>query len=329
MIRPLRERDRRGADPRLSVVLPVLDGGDGLGRLLAALAEQQLRGGWELIAVDSGSRDGSLERLLASPARVFVTPRQRFNHGATRNAAISHARAPFAVLLTQDAVPASPGFLEELVSPLELDPRLAGAYARQCAPPGADPLVVAALARWTPPGGDLRQAALASREMASLPPLERARRCRFDNVASCIRRSTWRRIPFPDLPFGEDAAWARRVLLAGHDLLYRGSTAVVHAHTGGPLEAFRRDQAAHAMLASEFGLRTVPGLAAGAAGWVAGWGSDLRDLRATGAEGSTLVRGLLRGSVRRLGAVAGQYVGGRRGRPSPVSAPKRAAARRT
>lgn len=313
MIRPLRERDRRGANPRLSVVLPVLDGGDGLGRLLAALAEQQLRGGWELIAVDSGSRDGSLERLLGSPARIFVTPRQRFNHGATRNAAIAHSRAPYTVLLSQDAVPASPGFLEELVGPLELDPRLAGSYARQCAPPGADPLVVAALARWTPPGGDRRQAALVSRELESLPPPERARRCRFDNVASCVRRSTWRRIPFPDLPFGEDAAWARRALQAGHDLLYRGGTVVVHAHAGGPLEAFRRDRAAHAMLASEFGLRTVPGLVPGIAGWLTGWGSDLRDLRATGAGGPALVRGLLRGSVRRLGSVAGQYAGGRRG----------------
>jgi len=317
VIRPLRDRPPGGAAPRVSVVIPVLDGGELLGRVLDALAEQRLAGPRELIAVDSGSRDGSLERLLSSPARVFVTPRRRFGHGRTRNEAIARARAPHVILLTQDAIPARPDFLEEMLAPLEDDERLAGTYARQSAPPGTDPLVVAALARWTPAGGDRRQIAVSADELALLPARERARLGRFDNVASCIRSSVWRRIPFPDVPFGEDAAWARRVLLAGHDLLYRGGTEVIHAHVGGPLAAFRRDRAAHAMLASEFGLRSVPGIGAGVAGWLAGWGSDLRDLRAADVAGTGLVRGLLRGATRRLGAVSGQYVGGRAARPSP------------
>ncbi len=314
MITPIRDTAVSGPAPRLSVIVPVLDGGDGLGRLLAGLAIQQLRGGWELIAVDSGSRDGSMERLLDSPARVFATPRGRFGHGRTRNAAIDRARAPFVVLLSQDATPAAPDLLSGLLTPLELDPLLAGSYARQCAPAGTDPLVAAALARWTPPGGDRRQLALAEGEFEALGPAERAIRCRFDNVASCIRRSTWRRIPLPDLPFGEDTAWARRVLGAGHDLLYRGGAVVLHAHVGGALAAFRRDRAAHAMLAAEFGLRTVPDPATALAGWVAGWGGDLRDLRAAGGEGLGLLRGLLRGGARRAGAIAGQYFGGKDGR---------------
>ena len=311
MIAPIRDRQPDAARPRVSVVLPVLDGAATLGPLLDTLAAQRIDGAVELLAVDSGSRDGSLELLLASPARVFAVPRRLFGHGRTRNAAISQARAAVVVMLSQDALPAGPDLLQGLCEPLEADPSLAGCYARQVAPPGTDPLVAAALERWTPPGPDHRQRALTADQLARLSPIERVARCRFDDVASSIRRSVWRHHPLPDVPFGEDIAWARRVLTSGHDLLYRGGTEVLHAHEGGILSAFRRDRAAHERLAAEFGLRTIPSALAGLAGWIAGWRSDWRDLREARVGGTSLLYGLSRGATRRAGAVAGQYVGGR------------------
>lgn len=311
MIHPIRDTGAGGEAPRISVVLPVLDGGEPLVRLLTALRGQEVDGGFELIAVDSGSRDGSLARLLASPARVFGVARRRFGHGRTRNGAIAMARAERIVLMVQDACPADPRFLAELAAPLEADPTLAGAYARQIAPEGLDPLQAAAIARWTPAGPDRRQPAFEPGEFADLTPAARAARCRFDNVASCIQAATWRQLPFPDVPFGEDAAWARRVLEAGHDLLYRASVHVVHGHSTGALGSFLRDRAAHEMLAREFGLRAVPDLASAFHGWLAGWPGDLRVLRDTGIGGAGLVLGLGQGALRRAGAIAGQHSGGR------------------
>ncbi len=313
MIRAIRDRGTGGAPPRISVVLPVLDGGRGLDRLLAGLEAQEVPGGFELIAVDSGSRDGSLDRLLASSARVFAVPRRRFGHGRTRNAAIARARGERVVLLVQDARPLDRHLLTGLAAPLEAEPGLAGTYARQVAPARLDPLLAAAIRRWTPEGPDRRQPHLTPAALRALPPPERAARCRFDNVASCLQTSVWRRIPLPEVPFGEDTAWARRVLERGHDLLYRATVAVEHGHGGGPLAAFRRDRAAHALLAREFGLRAVPDLATALGGWLAGWAGDLRDLREAGLGGAPLLAGLGRGAVRRMGALAGQHAGGRRG----------------
>jgi glycosyltransferase involved in cell wall biosynthesis len=311
VIEPIRDRDNGADTPRISVVLPVLDGGEPLAQLLTVLGEQEVDGGFELIAVDSGSRDGSLERLLASRARVFGVPRRRFGHGRTRNAAIALARADRVVLLVQDACPIGPDFLAELAAPLEADPALAGAYARQLAPRGLDPLLAAAIDRWTPAGADRRQRAFAAGEFQALAPAVRAARCRFDNVASCIQAGIWRRLPFPDVTFGEDAAWARRVLEAGHDLLYRASVPVIHGHSTGMLAAFTRDRAAHELLAREFGLRSVPDRGSAIHGWLAGWPGDLRQLRSAGVGGAELVHCLGRGALRRAGAIAGQYAGGR------------------
>ncbi len=309
-------------EPRISVVIPVLDGGERLGLVLRALARQRAAGGIEVLAVDSGSTDGSRERLRRAGVRLFAVERGRFRHGRTRNEALARTRGRRLVLLSQDAVPLGDGFLECLAAPLDADPLLAGTYARQVAPPGTDPLVVRSLERWTPPGPDRRQVALDTRTLERMPPDERVRRCRFDDVASCLRRRVWERHPLPDVPFGEDAAWARRVLTAGHDLLYRPAAVVEHAHVCGALETFRRDRAAHAMLAREFGLRTVPSPAAGAAAWLAGWGSDARDLLRAGAGPTAIASGLLRGAARRAGGLAGQYAGARavsrsRGRGTP------------
>lgn len=303
-----------GPAPALSVVVPVLDGGPTFRGLLDDLTAQQVPGGHEIVVVDSDSRDGSVDVALAAGARVFRTP--DFAHGRTRNEAVAVTRAPLVVLLTQDARPRGPHFLETLVTPLRDDPRIAGAWARQVPSPAADPLVKVAIRRWCPPGRDRRQRAFAAGEFELLAPMERAYRCRFDNVASCIRRSVWEDHPFPHVPFGEDTAWARRALTAGQDLLYRAAAEVTHSHEPGPLQAFRRDRLAHELLASEFGLTTVGSPVDVGLAWVLGFGSDLADLRAEGVGTAGAARGLVRGSIRRFGALAGQYAGGHLGRPS-------------
>lgn len=310
MLEPIREHEGRSV-PRASVVVPVLDGGEPLGALLAALQRQRLEGGLEVIVVDSGSRDDSLERAMVHDCRVFRT--RSFGHGRTRNAALAVARAPLAVLLTQDAEPLGETFVETLIEPLEQDLRVAGSYARQIAPEGCDPLVAAALERWCPDGPDRRQRALGPAAFAALTPAARARRCRFDNVASCVRLQAWRSVPFPDVPFGEDAVWAKRVLLAGHDIVYRASATVVHVHVTGPRGAFHRDRLGHTMLASEFALRSVPTPLHGAVAWIGGWRGDWRDLRSRRVPLFRRAPWLARGALRRIGALAGQFAGGRRG----------------
>jgi len=301
-----------GQPPRISVVIPVLDGGGLLNELLDTLERQQVAGGFEVLAVDSGSTDGSLEHLRARTIRLYAVRREEFGHGRTRNAALALARGRRLILLTQDAVPDRPDFLEQLAQPLDADPCLAGTYGRQLPHPDTDPLLRARLDRWTPPGEDRRQSSLTREAFAALTPGERIRRCRFDNVASCLRPAVWRKFPFPEVAFGEDTVWAKTVLLAGHDLLYRPSAAVRHAHHAGPHATFTRERQAHAMLAREFGLTTVPSLPAGLLAWCFGWPGDLRTLVGSGTAAHDVPRLLARGGLRRAAEITGQYLGARK-----------------
>lgn len=82
--------------PALSVLLPVRDPGPWLGVSLASLARQTFTD-FEIVAVDDGSTDGSLERLQAFAAReprarVFAAPERGLPRALAF--ALQRARAP-------------------------------------------------------------------------------------------------------------------------------------------------------------------------------------------------------------------------------------------
>ncbi len=244
---------------RVSVVLMTCNGADTLPSLLAGLHRQRFPEAFEIVAVDSGSTDGTLELLQQHAVRVRVIDRADFDHGLTRNLGVSLATGSLIVFLVQDAEPASDTWLQQLVLPLDRDPRLAGAFARQVPRPDASAIARESLAHWIASRLDGRVVAIDGPDaLAALTPFERLDRCAFDNVCSCIRRSVWEQHPFRATPIGEDVAWARDVLLAGHRIAYVPEAAVIHSHDRSIAYEFRRTRALHARLFELFGLRTIP-----------------------------------------------------------------------
>ncbi len=69
---------------RVSVVVPVRNGGAHLPGLIATLQAQDLDGGLEIVAVDSGSTDGGPALLRRHGARVVEIVPAMFDHGETR-----------------------------------------------------------------------------------------------------------------------------------------------------------------------------------------------------------------------------------------------------
>ena len=301
----LRELGSTAPDtPSLSVAVPVLDGGERLVTLARAVRAQAsgFPGGVELLLADSGSIDGAFDRAadaFGPGARRFQVARGRYDHGRVRSALVLAARAPLVALFSQDAVPLD-GALAALSEPFAAHPDLAGVMARQVPRPGADPLVRATLQRWTPEGGEavLRRLPPGA---ASLPPTERMRLARFDNVGSMVRRASIEELPFPSRPFGEDLAWGAAALERGWALGYAPAARVEHHHDPTLGELYARNRVAHRQAAAEFGLRAVPSLRHGLAALLTGVPQDLRD-------GGP--RWLLPGLARRGAALLGQLRGG-------------------
>ncbi len=79
---------------RLSIVVPALDEAAGIAGTLAALAPLRAAG-HELVVVDGGSRDATVERSRALADRVITAPRGRARQMNAGAAAARHARLLF------------------------------------------------------------------------------------------------------------------------------------------------------------------------------------------------------------------------------------------
>ncbi|PYQ63226.1 MAG: hypothetical protein DMF53_10750 [Acidobacteria bacterium] len=115
--------------PRISVILPVFNGRRFLPGAVRSVLAQTLPP-CELIVVDDGSSDGSLEELDNLPPAPFpvrVLRQANAGQSAARNAAAREATGEYLAFLDQDDA-WYPRHLEELVAPLAADPAAGWAY---------------------------------------------------------------------------------------------------------------------------------------------------------------------------------------------------------
>ena len=243
----------------VSIALLTRNGEATLPALLDALWSQQAMPLPEIVAVDSGSTDRTLEILQGRVKSVAAIEPSEFNHGLTRNLAIEHTTGDLIVFIVQDAVPTSDRWLEDLTAPLVADQTVAGAFARQVPRPEASGVTRHYLAQGVAAGDESWYSEISGdAEWLKTTPGERLWRCVFDNVCSCVRRSVWAAHPFAETPIGEDIEWARDVLLAGHRIVYAPQAAVVHSHERSALYEYRRTYLLHRRLWELFELQTIP-----------------------------------------------------------------------
>lgn len=227
--------------PLVSVVIPTLNAGAPLTALLKAIRSQDIAGGVEVIVVDSSSSDGTAEIARSGGAMVLTIPRSRFGHGRTRNQGIQASRGRFVVLTVQDARPTDEHWLARLITPLLDYRRVAGSYGLQVACPSAGLLARARSWGWRQRHSCAVLKSLnATDDFWELSPRERLELIRFDNVTSCVRRSVWEELPFPDRDYAEDMAWAKQVLLHGYQTAFVPESRVWHSHERGWLYALHR-----------------------------------------------------------------------------------------
>jgi rhamnosyltransferase len=211
-----------------SLIIPTWNGGQRLNELLTALAKQTLAPD-EILLVDSGSTDGSLDIIRQHQAvnpriRLLEIAQRDFDHGGTRTWAAQQTAGEIIVCMTQDAVPAADNAIELLVRPFEQDKRLAAAYGRQL-PHLEASLFSEHLRRFNYP------------EQSQLRRREDRAAFGFKTVFISNSFAAWRREPlaalgwFPQrLLFGEDSLTLAKLLEKGYHGMYVSEALVRHSH---------------------------------------------------------------------------------------------------
>jgi rhamnosyltransferase len=216
-------------------LIPVKNGASELRELLPRVLGQQCDASVEIVAVDSGSIDDTVEVLRQFSATVVTIDPQTFNHGLTRNLLANYARGDVLVFVNKLTLPADDRWLANLVAPLDHDPQVAGVYSRSLPRLDAN-LLTCRDELHSPPHRSIRAIADWNAYQA-LTPGELRAFIAFRTVSAAIRPEVLARIPFREVrTIAEDNLWAKEALEAGYKIQYEPSSIVLHSHNYSYLE---------------------------------------------------------------------------------------------
>ncbi len=222
---------------RVSAVVLTWNSARSVGRVLAALRRQDDCGPLELVVVDNGSGDGSLEIVRRYGPALVIENRRNLGVARARNQGLRAAQGDYVLLLDSDAV-MTPGSLRTLVEFLRLHPRAGVVGPMLVAPDGT--LQYSCRRFPTLPGKLLRQLPASWRTAGSLTveeemrDLDRSRPQAVDYViGACqlIRRSALDAVGLLDerMFYGpEDVDFCLRAWRAGWEVWYVPAAIVVH-----------------------------------------------------------------------------------------------------
>lgn len=205
----------------------------------------------EIIVVDSGSTDGTLEILQSyNKVRVIQISPDQFNHGETRNLGVQHATGEFVVLTVGDAKAYDKDWIKNLLDGF-IDDSIAAVCGQQVVANDPDKNPVEWFRPRTSPTKDRYQ--FAKDAFATLSPYKKKSVCGWDDVTVMYRLSVLKDIPFQKTSYCEDAIWAKDALLAGYAIVYNPAARVYHYHLENKDFTFKRSLTAMYFQYKHFG----------------------------------------------------------------------------
>ena len=212
---------------RVSVVIPAYNGESDCERLLSGLDRQTGLESLEVVAVDSGSRDGTVACCRRHGARVIEIPNSMFSHSFARNLAARSATGDILLFMTQDAAPTSDTWVHDLIAPILSGEATAVSPAEE-PPEGTDLYyVLSSLNHRHYCGTD--KADQLHRGLGSGSQDAQHRFGALNDVATAIRRDVFLRYLYRH-DFGEDLDMGLRLLHGGYSIALLKDVTVRHGH---------------------------------------------------------------------------------------------------
>lgn len=214
-----------------SIVIPTKNAGSLLEEVLEGVFSQKTQYEYEVICVDSGSSDDTLNIIGKFPCKLFQIPKEEFGHGKTRNYGASKGTGEFIIFLTQDAMPASDTWLQAFLDGMKTDKEIAGGFGIHYPYPDCN-LIDKIMLRnhFRNFGESLTVFSLDDPERYKVDDGYRGFLSFFSDNNSCLRRCVWEKIPYEDVNFAEDQIWAKTILEKGYKKVYVPDAPVYHSH---------------------------------------------------------------------------------------------------
>lgn len=205
-----------------SIVIRTLNEERHLGKLLESIQQQTYKK-WEIVLVDSGSTDATVEIAQRYTSNIYHIPQKEFTFGRSLNWGCLPAKGRYLVFVSAHVDPLTNTWLGNLVGPFD-DPATGMVYGRQ--------------------------RGVKSSRIAEERDLQRTfgstSKILIDeafgnNGNAAIRKNLWLDQPFDEALTGlEDIDWARKIQQKGYRVYYAADAAVYHIHEESLRQVYRR-----------------------------------------------------------------------------------------
>lgn len=190
-----------------------------------AVFQQDFEGEIELIIIDSGSSDGSIQTIQDDGrARLIEIPLGTYVPGPVLNLGAREASHDWIVYLNADAEPQDAQWLKKLLDSCLNDPMHGVSFSRQV------------------PRSDCKAVYAHDYDRCFGPERESVHWDHFFSMVSCAtHRSVLEAVPIrEDLQYAEDDEWTRRLIREGYQVHYAIESIAIHSHNYTLRESYKR-----------------------------------------------------------------------------------------
>lgn len=208
--------------PACSIIIRAYNEAQHIGRLLDGIRQQTIQN-TQVILVDSGSTDGTLEIARNYPIEIAHIQPEEFSFGRSLNLGISQARSEYIVIASAHVYPVYPDWLERMLTPFQNE-KIGLVYGKQRGAANSHFSEHQIFAHWFPDNST---------------PNQDHPFC--NNANAAIRRNLWKQHTYDESLSGlEDLEWARWAMQQGYRLAYAAEAEIIHVHNETPSGVYNR-----------------------------------------------------------------------------------------
>lgn len=210
-------------NPLISIIIRAYNEEKHIKKLMERIFNQDIEKPFEVIVVDSGSADKTLDIISSYPVKVVHIAPEEFSFGRSLNKGIENSKGDYLVFISAHCYPQERSWLRNMIEPFK-DSEVGLVYGKQ--------------------RGNVITKFSEQQIFLKLFPedLRSAQRIPFcNNANAAIRRTLWEKVPYDETLTGlEDLDWANKILKLGYYIFYNADAGIVHIHEESPRKIFRR-----------------------------------------------------------------------------------------
>ncbi|KPJ56689.1 hypothetical protein AMJ49_04245 [Parcubacteria bacterium DG_74_2] len=207
----------------ISIVIRAYNEEKHIKKLMEGVFNQDIGEPFEVIVVDSGSTDKTLDIISNYQVKIVHIAPKQFSFGYSLNRGIKESKGDYLVFISAHCYPKRKDWLKSIIRPFE-DDKVGLVYGKQR-------------------GNHLTKFSEQQIFYKLFPEqsmlIQKIPFC--SNANAAIRCSIWKKIPYDETLTGlEDLDWANKILKFGYHIFYNSDAEIIHVHEESLKQIFRR-----------------------------------------------------------------------------------------